>query len=88
VIVLAREQQRGTLAGEVRLECRGAAVELGSQLGVGRFLDELEGCQEVGGASFEAAPQLDLVPQPAGFAEDLLGDPLVVPETGLGRLRL
>lgn len=88
MIVLAREQQRGTLAGEVRLECRGAAVELGSQLGVGRFLDELEGCQEVGGASFEAAPQLDLVPQPAGFAEDLLGDPLVIPETGLGRLRL
>jgi hypothetical protein len=88
VIVLAREQQRGPLAGEVRLERRSLAVELGCQLGVGRFLDQLEGCEEVRGASFEAAPQLDLVPQSAGFAEDLLGDPLVIPETGLGRLRL
>jgi hypothetical protein len=88
VIVLAREQQRGPLAGEVTLKRCSLAVELGGQLGVGRFLDELEGCQKIGGASFEAAPQLDLVPQPAGFAKDLLGVPLVIPETGFGRLRL
>jgi len=86
--VLAGEQQRGPLAGEVFLEGGGLAVELGGQLGIGRFLDQLEGCEEIGGARFEATPQLDLVAQPAGFAEDLLGHPLVIPETGLGRLRL
>jgi hypothetical protein len=88
VIVLAREEERGSLASEVLVEGGGLAVELGGQLGIGRFLDQLEGCEEVGRAPLEAAPQLDLVPESAGLAEDLLGFPLVIPETGLGRLRL
>jgi hypothetical protein len=88
MIVLAREQQCGPLAGEVLLEGGGFAVQLGGQLRVGRFLDQLEGRQDIRGPSLEAAPQLDFVTQPAGFPEDLLGFPLVIPEPGLGRLRL
>jgi hypothetical protein len=88
VIVLAGEEERGSLASEVLVEGGGLAVELGGQLGIGRFLDQLEGCEEIGRAPLEAAPQLDLVPESAGLAEDLLGFPLVIPETGLGRLRL
>jgi hypothetical protein len=88
VIVLAGEEQRGPLPGEVLVERGGLAVELGGQLGIGRFLDQLEGCEEIGRASLQAAPQLDLVPESAGLAEDLLGIPLVIPETGLGRLCL
>ena len=88
MIVFAGEEQGGPLAGEVVLERGGLAVELGGQLGIARFLDQLEGCEEIGRAPLEAAPQLDLVPESAGLAEDLLGFPLVIPETGLGRLRL
>jgi len=43
VIVFAGEEQGGPLAGEVLLERGGLAVELGGQLGIGRFLDQLEG---------------------------------------------
>jgi hypothetical protein len=88
VIVLAGEEQGGSLASEVLLERGGLAVELGGQLGIGRFLEQLESCEEIGRARLEAAPQLDLVPESAGLAEDLLGFTLVIPETGLGRLRL
>ena len=88
MIVLAGEEERGSLASEVLVEGGGLAVELRGQLGIGRFLDQLEGCEEIGRAPLEAAPQLDLVPESAGLAEDLLGFPLVIPETGLGRLRL
>ena len=88
MIVLAGEEQGGSLAGEVLLERGGLAVELGGQLGIGGFLYQLEGCEEVRGASLEAAPQLDLVPESAGLPEDSLGVALVIPETGLGRLRL
>ena len=88
MIVFAGEEQGGPLAGEVVLERGGLAVELGGQLWIGRFLDQLEGCEEIGRASLQAAPQLDLVPESTGLAEDLLGIPLVIPETGLGRLRL
>jgi hypothetical protein len=88
MIVLAGEQQRGPLAGEVLLEGGGLAVQLGGQFRIGRFLDQLEGRQEIRGPSLEAAPQLDFVAQSAGFPEDLLGFPLVIPEPGLGRLRL
>jgi hypothetical protein len=88
VIVLAVEEERGSLAGEVRLEGGSFAVELGGQLRIAGFLDELERCEEIVGPGFEAAPQLDLGSQAAGFAEDLLGGPLVVPEPRLCRLRL
>ena len=88
MIVLTREEQRGPLAGEVRLEGGRLAVELGGQLRIGRFLDELEGCQEIGRPGFETAPELDLGPQSVGLTENLLGYPLVIPEPGLRRLRL
>jgi hypothetical protein len=88
VIVLAVEQEGRSLAGEVRFERRGLAVELGGQLRVTGFLDKFEGGEEVVRARFETAPQFDLGSQAAGLAEDLLGSALVVPEPGLCRLRL
>ena len=88
MIVLTVEEEGRSFATEVRLEGGRFAVELGGQLRVAGFLDELEGGEEVRRAGFEAPPQLDLGPQTAGLAEDLLGYPLVIPEAGLCRLRL
>jgi hypothetical protein len=86
--VIAGEQQRGPLPREVALQGRSLPVELGGELGIARFLDELERRQEVVGPAFEPAPQLDLGPELAGLAEDLLGGALVVPEPGFGGQRL
>jgi hypothetical protein len=88
VIVLAVEEERGSFPGEVRLEGGRLAVQLGGQLRVAGFLDQLEGREEIVRPGFEAAPQLDLGSQAAGLAEDFLGGPLVIPEPGLGGLRL
>jgi hypothetical protein len=60
VVVLAGEEEGRSLAGERCGEGVGLAVELGGQLRVGRFLDELEGREEVVGTGLEATPQLDL----------------------------
>jgi hypothetical protein len=43
MIVLTREQQRGPLAAEISVKARRLTVELGGQLRIGRFFDELEG---------------------------------------------
>ena len=88
MIVLAVEEKGRSLAGEVRFERRGLAVELGGQLRVAGFLDEFKGGEEIVRARFETAPQLDLGSEAAGLAEDLLGPTLVVPEPRLRRLRL
>jgi hypothetical protein len=88
VVVLTIEQEGGAFAGEVRLEGGSFAVELGGQLRVAGFLDELEGGEEIVCPGLETAPELDLGSQAAGFAEDLLGGPLVIPEPRLCRLRL
>src|SRR6185369_10144179 len=88
LVVLAGEQERRPLATEVRLEGRDLAIELGGQLGVAGFLDELERREEVVGAGLEAPPQVDLRAEAVGLAEDLLGSALVVPEPGLAGQRL
>jgi hypothetical protein len=88
VVVLAGEEECRALAGERRGKGVRFAVELGGQLRVRGFLDELEGGQEVVGAGLEAAPELDLGTEAIRLPEDLLGDALVVPEPGLGCLRL
>src|SRR6185369_5860356 len=87
LVVLAGEQERRPLATEVRLEGRDLAIELGGQLGVAGFLDELERREDVG-AGLEAPPQVDLRAEAVGLAEDLLGGALVVPEPGLAGQRL
>ena len=56
MIMLAGEEQRGPLAGEVRLEGRRLAIEFRGQLRIGRLLDELEGGEEIVRAAFCAAP--------------------------------
>ena len=88
MVVLAVEEESRPLPGEVCFEGRGFSVELGGQLRVAGFLDELERGEEIVRPGFEAAPQLDLGSQAAGFAKDLLGGPLVIPEPRLCRLRL
>jgi hypothetical protein len=88
VVVLTVEEEGRSLPGEVRFEGRGLAVELGGQLRIAGFLDQLQGGKEVVRARFETAPQFDLGSEAAGLAEDLLSSALVVPESGLRRLRL
>ena len=88
LVVLAREQQLGPLAGEVGVELVDRAIDLRLELGVARFLGELEGRVEVVGAREQAGPELDLGAQAVGLAQDLLGGPAVVPEPGLGGERL
>ena len=89
LVVLAGEQERGALAGEVLLEGRGVAVELGLELGVAGFVGQLEGRLR-GRRRASARPRqvVDLLAQAVGFAEDLLGAALVVPEPGLLGQRL
>jgi hypothetical protein len=88
VIVLTGEEQRRPFPAEIGLERGALDVELGGQLRIGGFLDELEGREEVVDPRFEAAPELDLGAQVARLAKDLLGAALVVPEPGFGRQRL
>jgi hypothetical protein len=85
IVVLAAEQELRPLAREVRFEGRRLAIEFRRQLGVARFLDELERRQEIVGAGREVAPEGDLGTKRVGFAEDLLRRALVVPEAGRGR---
>jgi hypothetical protein len=88
LVVLAVEQQRGPLAGEVRLEGGSLLLELAGQLRIARLLDELEGREEVVGPRFEVTPQLDLAAEVARLAKNLLRCPLVVPEAGFCGQRL
>jgi hypothetical protein len=88
LVVLAGEQQRRPLAGEILLERGGLAVELSRELRVAGLLDELQGREEVVGPAQEPAPQLDLRPEIGGLSKDLLRAALVVPEPGFGRQRL
>jgi hypothetical protein len=81
--MFAGEQQRGPLAGEVALERGCIAVQFGLELRVGRLRQQIDGSFEVGGARRQGTPQVDLGAQAVGFAEDLLGVALVVPEAGL-----
>jgi hypothetical protein len=81
--VLPGEQQGGPFSGEVGLERCGVTLELRLELGVWGLRDQLDGGFEVGRARAEGLPRLDLGAQAVGLAKDLLGRPLVVPETGL-----
>jgi hypothetical protein len=56
LVVLTREQEGGPLAIEVGLERRRRRIELGGQLGVAGFLDELEIRKQVVDAGLEAPP--------------------------------
>jgi len=86
--VLAREEERRSLATEIGLEARDDTIELRRQLRVTGLVDELEGREEVVDAALEPAPQLDLGSEAVGLAEDLLGSALVVPEARLAGQRL
>ena len=88
MIVLAREEERSPLAGEILLQGGRLAIELCGQLRISRFLDELEIREEVVDAGLKGPPQLDLGAEAARLAEDLLGAALVVPEARFGRQRL
>src|SRR6185436_4181623 len=80
VVVLAREQERGSLTGEVLSQDRRVRVDLGLEVRVGRFAQQLDCGLEILGARDEALPGLDLGTEAVRLAEDPLGGPLVVPE--------
>ena len=56
MVVLAREEERRSLAAEVGLEGGRLLVQLGGQFGITGLVDELEDREEVVGAAFEAPP--------------------------------
>src|SRR5206468_5525941 len=80
LVVLAGEQERRPLPGEVAFEGGSGPIELRRQLVVTGFLDELERREEIVDPGLEPPPELDLRSEGIGLAEDLLGRPLVVPE--------
>jgi hypothetical protein len=88
LVVLAVEEQLCPLSAEVALEGGAFTIELGAQLRVVGLLEELRGRLEIRGAGEESIPQLDLRTKAIGFAKDLLGGPLVVPEAGFAGQRL
>ena len=69
-------------AAEVPVELGRVAVQLGLELRVGAFGEQLDGGQQVTGAAGDGGPRLDLLAETAGFAGDLLRGPAVVPEAG------
>jgi hypothetical protein len=88
LVVLAGEQEGGAFAREVSVEGREVAFELGLELRVGSFVQELDRREQVVGAGQEFLPGGDLAAEAVGFAQDLLGGPPVVPEAVLLGLRL
>jgi hypothetical protein len=87
-VVLAGEQQGGPFPREVLFERRRVLLELGLELGVGGFIEQLERDLEVVGARQQISPGVDLGPEAVGLAEDFLGAALVVPEAGFLGQRL
>jgi hypothetical protein len=87
-VVVAREQEEGSLALELHAEGIGLALEVCERLGIGRLREEIQQLFEVDGALLERSPEGDLVAQALGLAGDLLGGTLVVPEAGLDRTRV
>jgi hypothetical protein len=83
LVVLPGEEQRRPLPPEVCLERRGITLELGLELGVGGFLEQLDRSKQVVGASRQISPGGCFAPNAVGFAEDLLRGSAVVPETRL-----
>jgi hypothetical protein len=57
IVVLAPEEQRGPLAPEVGLQGRGVPVELGFEVRVGAFGEQVDRGLEVVGSGPELAPQ-------------------------------
>ena len=58
--MLAGEEQRRPLAGEVLLERAGVLVDLGLQSSIGFVVEQLDGSLEVVGACEQALPGVDL----------------------------
>jgi hypothetical protein len=83
--MLAGEQQGGALPAEVLLEGCGVSVELGLEIGVGAFIEQLERGLEIVGAGQKVAPRIQLGTEAVSLPQDLLRRPLVIPEPGLGR---
>jgi len=88
LVVLAGEQQGRPLALEVGVEPGEVTFQLGFELGVGRFVEQVDGGQQVVGAGQQVLPRGDLGAEAVGLAKDLLGGPPVVPEAGLLGQRL
>jgi hypothetical protein len=80
LVVLRGEEQGGPLPGEVGFERCGIAVELGGELVIGRFLEQLDGCEKVVGTGQQLAPCCCFAADAVRLAEDLLGVTAVVPE--------
>jgi hypothetical protein len=81
-VVLAGEEQQGALPGKLRAERVRLAGDVGLGVRVRAVGEEPKQLLEVVRALLEGAPELDLVAQSLGLADDLLRGALVVPEAG------
>jgi hypothetical protein len=86
--MLAGEQQRGAFPAELGFERCGVPVQFGLELGIGRFVEQLDRNLEIVGARQQAAPRIDLGTQCVCLAEDPLRRALILPEPGLDRQRV
>jgi hypothetical protein len=62
----------------------GLQLDIGQQALVRLLLGEVKQLESGLGARFEGTPELELLSQTLGLAQQLLGRALIVPETGLG----
>jgi hypothetical protein len=83
VVVLAGEQERGSLAVVGVGQRLRVSLDLGRQFGILAVLDQLEQLHDVGRALVEIRPQGDLGSEAVGLAKDPLRVALVLPEARL-----
>jgi hypothetical protein len=82
LVVLAGEEEGGPFTREVGLERGEVALELGFEFGVGGFVEEFDGGEEVVRTGEQLAPRGDFAAESVGLAQDLLRTTAVIPEPG------
>jgi hypothetical protein len=88
VVVLAGEQQLGSLAGELGLEVLGLPIGFRLELRIAGLGGQLDRGLEVRCTREQPVPELEIGAQAVGLAQDILCRPTVVPEARLRRARV
>jgi hypothetical protein len=85
VVIVAREQQGGSLPLEVRGQEIGILGQLRGELRIARFVDELEERLEFLRPGQDALPEQNLILKTVSLTQNPLGLPPVFPESGVER---
>lgn len=86
--MLAAEQQQGSLSLVVRRDRGEVPIQLLREVGVAGLLDQGDDLDQVVRAPGKVSPRGELGAQVVRLAKDALGGALIVPEAGLGGLRV